>query len=335
VTYTTGGDAGTERNFRESDRFTSESLSLSDAVKALNNSGQPVLPVIDPSTGKVIASVVQPGYLAVAMPGPKVGGMATPLGVYLTDGTYSGGAGILGLALTGAVFAVLCLISYSLVGRSYNPDFHSLLTKFHTSWAMALEAPLVQVTSTIIGLLLIFVGLRCTPLAGTHASEHQVVHCIERSLPLKREFVRQMPRVHPRCGTNYAVGLIMFASLFDLFFCADYSQSQNVFDSASSSLIIAGIATLVFWRRIGSVLQQYFATRPATDRQIDNAIKAAEQLLVRRRQHATGNAPRFYLARRIWSYGLLQVWIGYGLVVGILLLLLGHRWPELKSLLEI
>ena len=335
VTFTTGGDAGTERNFRGPDRAGTGARSLGDVITTLNNSDQSVLPIVDPLTGRTMASLVKPAYLAGLMPGPKIGGMATPLGVYLTDGMDSGGVGTLGLALTGVLFVVLGLASFGLVTHFFKPDFSVLLSKLHYSQAMSLAKPLQDDASSILGLILVFLGLRCTPLVGTHAAEHQVVHCTEQGLPLTRASVRQMPRVHPRCGSNYAVGLTLFLSAFNLIFCAAQAQGVDSESSTIMALIGAGTVALALWKRIGSLLQHFLLTKPATDGQIDDAIRAAEQLFLRQRKSASNTRPRYYIFRRIWSYGLIQVCMGYLLTILLLLLVVGHRLPELKSLLEI
>jgi hypothetical protein len=335
VTFTTGGDAGTEANFRGPDRTGTGARSLGDVIATLNSSDQSVLPIVDPSTGRTIASLVKPAFLAGLMPGPRIGGMATPLGVYLTDGLESGGAGTLGLALTGVVFVLLGLISFGLVSHFFKPDFSGPLSKLHYTWAMSMAKPLQDAVSSILGLTLVFLALRCTPLVGTHAAEHQVVHCSEKGLPLTRETVRRMPRVHPRCGSNYAVGLTLFFSSFNLIFCAAQAQGVDSENAAMVAMIGAGTVALALWTRIGSLLQHFLLTKPASDAQIDNAIRAAEQLFSRQRKNASNTRPRYAIFRRIWSYGLIQVCMGYLLTILILLLVVGHRLPELKSLLEI
>ena len=76
--------------------------------------------------------------------------------------------------------------------------------------------------------------------------------------------------------------------------------------------MLAGPVTVLFWRRVGGWVQQWFATRPATDAQIAGAIRAAEQVLARRRQRMEeGRPPRFAFGRRLWAMGVGQLLLGY------------------------
>ena len=79
-------------------------ISLRDALKTLHRSPVPTLPILDPETGRVLAILSRPEP-------PRLGGMATPLGVYLHDGILGGGAGFWGLYLTGVTMSGLLLLA--------------------------------------------------------------------------------------------------------------------------------------------------------------------------------------------------------------------------------
>ena len=294
------------------------------------------LPIRD-ETGSVIAVLSRPGVFPPST--PRLGGMATPLGVYLTDGVVSGGAGFWGLFLTGAVLGALALFAQAL--------FHMSLALArahgHDIWAwvegpghsLGMRAWLSEMI-TWLPTPFIFVLLRLIPMSGTHAAEHQVVHCVERGLALTPDTVRTMPRVHPRCGTNLFVGLSLFLLVFVGAFCAAgpvqtaAAQTGAVADGAVFALVLAVPPALFFWRRLGGFVQQWFATRPATDAQIVGAIRAAHQVL-RRRQETRGYV-RFLPLRRAWSMGFAQVLLGYAALLGPLSLVLDH-WPSLGNAL--
>lgn len=80
-------------------------------------------------------------------------------------------------------------------------------------------------------------------------------------------------------------------------------------------------------------MQLWFATRPATDKQIAGAIFAAEQVLARRQAQA-GRAVRFAPLRRVWTMGFPQILLGYFAVFSVILLV-DRLWPSLTNWMEI
>lgn len=302
--------------------------SLRDALEALRRSPSPALPILDPRTGQVLA------VLSRQEP-PRLGGMATPLGVYLHDGVSSGGAGFWGLFLMGVTMSALAIAAQALAhglmrgGAAHLPALHRWETRLPVGFQMWLSA-----ISPCLSLPLAFLMLRLLPLSGIHAAEHQVVHCIERAVPLVPDCVRIMPRVHPRCGTNLFAGFTLYLMLFLAVFCGAQAEGWPLLDAASLSALLAGPVTLLFWRRVGGWAQHWFATRPATDGQIQGAIRAAEQVLsLRRRRLEAGTALRFPALRWVWALGLGQVSLGYLAVLGLSFFAEG-RWPGLARWLE-
>lgn len=295
---------------------------LQDALDALRVSGQASLPVRD-TQGRVVAVLSQPPPAAP----PRLGGMATPLGVYLHDGVSGGGAGFWGLVLTGMTMSVLALAAQVLafaVSRFGSVHFPGL-------WVWESRLPdglpgLLAALSPWLPLPFVFGLLRLAPLSGTHAAEHQVVHAVERSAPLQTAVVRAMPRVHPRCGTNLFAGWTLFHFVFLAVFCACQSNDFGLSEAVTLALLVAAPPTLLYWRRLGGWVQQHFATRPATDAQIRGAIFAAEQVLSRRQARLLSGEGRFFALRRAWAMGFFPVLLGYGAVIG-LLTLLSLRWP--------
>ncbi|WP_309716154.1 DUF1385 domain-containing protein, partial [Armatimonas sp.] len=150
--------------------------------------------------GIIAASCFSPTALTENRP-MMVGGMATPFGVYLTNGAIGAGAQGFSLVLTGFVLYVLIFAS-QFASRQIEEAVINQMTE--------------QYRQVIFGFLptVLFFGLmRFIPLSGTHGAEHQVVHAIERGEPLVPEVVTRMPRVHPRCGTNVAVGASLFLTI--------------------------------------------------------------------------------------------------------------------------
>ncbi len=300
---------------------------LRDALEALRLSPSPV-PVRDPETGHIVALLSLPDP-------PRLGGMATPLGVYLHDGLSSGGAGFWGLVLTGVTMSLLALLAQALafaLARTANVHLPALA---HGEAVLPLGVQLWL--SSIAGWLslpLVFLLLRLLPLSGTHAAEHQVVHCIERQAPLLPEYVRVMPRVHPRCGTNIFTGFTLFMLVFLGVFSACQAGAWPVADAVTLSAFVAAPLALALRLRVGGWVQLWFATRPASDRQIAGAIRAAEQVLSRRAVRLRhGVSPRLLPLRRVWAMGLVQILVGYAAVLG-LLTALTAAWPPLARWME-
>jgi hypothetical protein len=321
---------------------------LAEALGHLRDTRMAAAPIVDDATGQIVGFLsrapitvqVQPSLDAVVQSQPAVrpGGMATPLGVYLTDGVSVGGAGIWGLFLTGMVCCGLMLTAQILTTLALHYGVHMTSMDLQV-WAAEGHPPsplrIWAVESiSLLPLLLVFAMFRLIPLSGVHAAEHQVVHCVERGAPLRGDIVKQMPRVHPRCGTNVFTGFTLFLMAFLGMFLTMRRLDMSDGDSASIAVLVAMPFAAIFWRRIGGLIQHWFVTRPATDRQIAGAIAAAEELLASRRARAASGRERPTLMRRIWCMGLIQVSLGYFALYSPLMLI-ANFWPPLKGLLGI
>ncbi|HEY3283438.1 MAG TPA: DUF1385 domain-containing protein [Armatimonadota bacterium] len=237
----------------------------------------------------------------------RIGGMATPLGVYLTGGGVQAGAGNLGLALTGVMlclavgaagWALQALLIYG--QRAFGVP---LMAALNSTPAGTLH-PLDLLPSVVEGLtaFLLCLALRLSPLSGYHAAEHQTVWALEQGEPLTLERVAQMPRPHPRCGTNLMVALSVYLVL------------------APISPLLALIGCLLAWRHLGYYVQLYLTTKKANRRQLESGIRAAQELITRyQERQVLGGRTR--LARQIWNMGLLQVMAGFWACYGIIVLL--------------
>lgn len=279
--------------------------SVGQSAGIMNSLQVETLPVIDEFgsyCGIITRSDVLAAMFDIVKP-PSIGGMATPLGVRLTTGGVSAGAGSLGLFLTGFMLMIMAeLARGTLWVGAFLAD---KAFKLHIL-AMAASPPInkflwVDVVSKLkepLQLLLLLVFLRFSPLAAYHAAEHQTVHAIENGEPLTPEAVSRMPRVHPRCGTN----LMIVASIFlltSLIFGADYG-------------VLVGLALAILgWRKPGSFVQQYFTTKPAAPKYIQNGIKVGEELMAKYRRQPY--VPTTVLGR-LWEMGFPQIILGFAAV---------------------
>jgi hypothetical protein len=232
------------------------------------------------------------GYLAanhffepktnIQRPSP-VGGMATIFGVYLTSGAAKGGKHGWNLVLTGTILFLFLFLGNTLctiLASQFPPD--QLIQS-----AISGAGPIAIMAATFW----------LSPLAGYHAAEHQTVHAIEQGEPLVPEVVARMSRVHPRCGTNLAVGMTLFLAIFQYEWVSDEELR----------LLVAVIITLFAWRPLGSLVQKYVTTRPATQKQLASGIAAAQELL---KHHATVGNREANAFVRICNSGMLQVMLG-------------------------
>lgn len=278
--------------------------SLASALRLLEESGFSFLLVAD-DAGSLVGVVRAADLLSGPRPPLRprmVGGMATPLGVYLTTGTLGAGATGLGLVLTGAMLFALFFLA-SIVANQLNP----LLSQ------MPLSRSGVETAIGGSSLILFLIGLRALPLAGTHGAEHMVVHAIERGEELTPSIVSRMPRVHPRCGTNLAAGAVLFLSL----------NEWRWTDDTQLRFLIAALLTVLLWRPIGSLLQHFVTTRRPSERQLKDAISAGNQLLT---GYQTARYMTPSVARRIWYSGLPHIMIGSTAVAALVQLLDSLGW---------
>ncbi len=294
------------------------STPLEEALKIVSSNGTSVLGVVD--EGGNYRGLVTRGDLIGAwthrLRPARIGGMATPLGVYLFAGGVRGGVGDLALFLTGAVLSalvwgslVLIYLIATWVENSGGPPLRALMESPPTGIGLWMDQIHFFLTG-VIPFVMMMAFLRFSPLAGYHAAEHQTVWAIEEGEPLKPEFVARMPRPHPRCGTNLMVIFLLFWVLHRF------------------NPILAFIVSLVTWRFFGYYLQLYVTTKPATYQQIQSGIKAGEELL-ERYSADPHSAESVGIGVRLWNMGWAQVVLGWFSVYLLFYLL----FPSLGDLL--
>lgn len=238
---------------------------------------------------RVIGIIIPSRLINTAQQGIRprmVGGMATPLGVYLTSGSTSGGVPKFALLLTGAT-----MLGIFLTGQ-YIALFASKLLP-----SAVRNVDLTYVALDILGLLTFFLLLRALPLSGYHGAEHMVVHAIEQGEPLEPEVVRRMPRVHPRCGTNLAVGAMIFLGIWSAPLAID----------PELRLLLAFLITSGFYRPVGSFVQYYLTTKTPTDQQLKAGIAAGKDLLLK--YQTAGQSQAGFLTRLVNS-GIFHIMAG-------------------------
>lgn len=276
---------------------------LDEVLPLFERGGNLVLPVVDAEDqylGVMTRQVVLTALTHNLRPA-VIGGMATPLGVYLTTGNLTAGVGFWGLFLNGAAL--------TMVNWAIGLGFH----KAQLATGLNLPAPVEAIASLAVFLVI----LRLSPLAGYHAAEHQTVNAIERGEPLNAESVSAMPREHPRCGTN------LMALLFGAQLLLPLLAEEPLWLLPSIALLF------LTWRKVGGFLQRIFTTKPARRYQLLSGIRAGEELL---RAYAERPSYRASRLKRFWHMGLVQILSG-ALVALAALELAYYLLPILRGLL--
>lgn len=289
-------------------------FSLHNALLTLDRYDLSAMPVYDDARqylGMVSRADLLAGVHQSVRP-PLVGGMATPLGVWLTDGRYSGGAPNLGLFLTGLVLSVGLMLSTALIvagAWALRPEWGAMAYSGRLGAAIE-PSNLFNTITALIQSFLFLMFFRVLPLSGVHAAEHQTVWALERGLPLTVENVRQMPRAHPRCGTN----LVALGGLLTI-------GIQHLPEITPNWILVVFVAAFFGWRNLGTALQTLFMTRPATDKQIEGGIRAANEVMAKYQAQPTAAAP---LPLRLLNNGM--IWSAAGMILGLFVLDLLLSW---------
>ena len=297
------------RVMRPIDLIATQDQSVLSLAQSLRERSAAAIPVAT-ADGRYLGLILARDILA-AITGeplvPPIAGLATPRGIYLTTGALRAGAGDLSLAATGAALMVINLIAGAVL--------YGLAKLAHHLLSSPGGAPAVEPSGSVaLAAVLLFYGLqmsvfllllRLSPLTRVHGAEHMVVYAVEEGEDLTPEKVRQMPRVHPRCGTNLMALLILL--IIAQQFLASVGEAV---DDATRFLTLFALVMIVLltWRRLGAGLQRWVTTRRPSDRQLANAIDVAQDLLEKVRSLP---AARAKFPRRIWNSGFLQVLAGF------------------------
>lgn len=153
----------------------------------------------------------------------------------------------------------------------------------------------LNIVEGIIRLVLFLLYLYGISLTGDirrvyeyHGAEHKTIFCYEKDLPLTVENVRKQSRLHPRCGTNFLL-MVVIVSIFVFAFLGWPSLWERIVSRVLLMPVVAGLA--YEWIRLAAettspVVQtlvrpglwlQLLTTRPPHDDQIEVAIRALQE----------------------------------------------------------
>ena len=123
-----------------------------------------------------------------------------------------------------------------------------------------------------------------------HGAEHKTIHCYEAGEALTVENVQKFPRLHPRCGTNFLLIVMVVAIVFHVFFgwpdlwlrilsrlailpvVAGVSYEIIRFAGRSENQLVHILITPGLWL-------QYLTTRPPADEMVEVAIESLKAVL--------------------------------------------------------
>ena len=123
-----------------------------------------------------------------------------------------------------------------------------------------------------------------------HGAEHKTIHCYEAGEALTVENVQKFPRLHPRCGTNFLLIVMVVAIVFRVFFgwpdlwlrilsrlailpvVAGVSYEIIRFAGRSENHFVHILITPGLWL-------QYLTTRPPADEMVEVAIESLKAVL--------------------------------------------------------
>jgi len=120
-----------------------------------------------------------------------------------------------------------------------------------------------------------------------HGAEHKTIWAYEKKLPLTVENVRGQVRLHPRCGTNFLL-IVMVVSIFVFAFLGWPGIAERILSRILLMPVVAGISYEMIrlaGRTANPVIKtmfkpglwlQYLTTREPHDDQIEVAIEALE-----------------------------------------------------------
>lgn len=283
-----------------------QTATLEEISTEFTNKDVELIPVVNDLgqyTGYSITPFRLVAYAVNSIKPRTIGGLATPLGVYLTDGYHSAGAGVWGLVLTGIAFSIV-INTISIISLLYIEPY----TNYQTLLL------LFQLGSFLL-------ALRLSPLVAYHSAEHQTIHAIERGVELTLENVKNQPKEHERCGTNLMILMLGLSLLFLL--SIDFLKYLEVWEH-SLVLIVLSTVVITNWKKLGMQLQKFFTTANPTDKQLESGIKAGQELLS---YYKNNSRPvKTSLFRKIWNMGILQVLLSFMIVSYIIQTILSYFW---------
>jgi uncharacterized protein YqhQ len=136
-------------------------------------------------------------------------------------------------------------------------------------------------------LLLFFAAMKFTPIGRYHGAEHKAVAAYEKYGEVTLQNARGVSRVHPRCGTNILLYIILAALLDPLITWWGYAILQFILISEAWFIFGQTRPSIA----VGNVLQRYLTTTEPRRAQLEVAVKSINKLLEAEEQREDGMTP--------------------------------------------
>jgi uncharacterized protein YqhQ len=124
-------------------------------------------------------------------------------------------------------------------------------------------------------LLIFFAAMKFTPIGRYHGAEHKAVAAYERYGEVTLQNARNSSRIHPRCGTNILLYIILAALLDPLIAWWGYAILQFIL--ISEAWFVFGMTRPSI--AVGNFLQRYLTTTEPRRYQLEVAVESLNRLL--------------------------------------------------------
>jgi uncharacterized protein YqhQ len=124
-------------------------------------------------------------------------------------------------------------------------------------------------------LLIFFATMKFTPIGRYHGAEHKAVTAYETCGEVTLQNARNSSRIHPRCGTNILLYIILAALLDPLIAWWGYAILQFILISEAWFIFGKSRPSIA----VGNFLQRYLTTTEPRRYQLEVAIESLNRLL--------------------------------------------------------
>ncbi len=139
----------------------------------------------------------------------------------------------------------------------------------------------------VLPLLLVFFGaMKFTSIGRYHGAEHKAVAAYEKYGEVTLGGARRSKRVHPRCGTNILIYILIAALLDPLIGWWGYAILQFILISEAWYIFGKSRPSIA----VGNFLQKYVTTSEPRRSELEVAVESMNQLLQAERKRAGAEA---------------------------------------------
>lgn len=124
-------------------------------------------------------------------------------------------------------------------------------------------------------ILLMFAAMKLTSIGRYHGAEHKAVAAYERDGEVTLSGAKRSGRIHPRCGTNILVYIIIASLIAPLVSWPPYAVLQFVLISEAWYVLGGTRASIA----AGNFLQRYFTTSEPTREELEVAVESLSRLI--------------------------------------------------------